>query len=132
MSKTKKRICKQCGIEFEILAKSRSQYCSDSCRGAQNRDRCLRHYYNVIKPGLVKSGAIKPPPEKVYVKIKIKEPLVVYDEFTPEVGGVYVAEKKHNAQYEDQTIYIITGIGKYGLIVRGDECEELHEEDVIE
>ena len=123
MSKTYKRICKQCGKEFEVDGKSRSMYCSSYCRGEQNKERCLRHYYNVVKPGLVKKGAIKPPPEKVIVKIKIKEPPDVFDCLMPKVGAIYTAEKVEVSR--DQTIYIIREIGKYGLVIRKNECVEI-------
>lgn len=127
-----KRICKWCGKEFFVDGKSRSGYCSDWCRSEHDRKRCLNHYYKVIKPGLVKKGEIKPPKDKVFVKIKITKQVPVFAWLSPKVGAVYTAQKVNDGQYAEKTSYIIRDIGKHGLLIRRDECEELSEEDVVE
>jgi len=43
----------------------------------------------------------------------------------PKVGGVYSAEKNDSGEFKK--FYVIRGIGKYGVVVRNDECEELNE-----
>ena len=120
-----KRVCKLCGKEFLVDGKSRSNYCSDECRCENNRQRCLRHYYKT-KEGCPRKGDIRPPEEKVFVKIIITKEVPVFDEFMPKIGSIYEAEKVKMTQYLREQLYIIPSIGKYGLILRSGECEEVN------
>lgn len=70
------------------------------------------------------------PPE--IVEIRITKPLDVFDHLRPEVGSVHKAEKMLISKFAPTQLYIIRSIGKYGLIVRQDECEEVDEKGVIE
>lgn len=66
------------------------------------------------------------------VEIRITKPLDVFDHLRPEVGSVHKAEKMAISKFVPTQLYIIRSIGKYGLIVRQDECEEVDEKGVIE
>lgn len=48
----------------------------------------------------------------------------VFDSMRPEIGTVHTAEKIQS-NYATMQNYIIPGIGKYGLLIRENECEEV-------
>lgn len=58
-----------------------------------------------------------------WVKICITRPLNVHPEMEPKIGGVYTA--KRLVGQCDRLSYIIPEIGKYGLLVRMEECKEV-------
>ena len=105
------KICTHCGKPF-VTEKEWIKLCSHECY-CEIRKRCAQEReYNKKK--------ITQPET---VTIKISEPLDVFDDMRPEVGSVHTAEKVQNGE---QYLYIIRGIGKYGLIVRANECVEVN------
>lgn len=147
-------ICAECGKVF-VSSRQRQKYCSaDCCRKVENRRAIeARKLKSTIEKRCAYCGKIfytysdhirfcnkscsaqgrkanNVPHERQFetVKIKITQHLPVFPRMIPRVGAVYKAQKVFNAQYVNQTIYIIPDIGKYGLIVRESECEEVAED----
>ena len=115
------KICEFCGKPFQT-DKRYKKLCSKECgcevrkRGAQKRREKLAKDSNETT-GIV--------------EIRIIKPLDVFGDMCPEVGSVHKAEKMAISKFAPTQLYIIRSIGKYGLIVRQDECEEVNEKGVI-
>ena len=110
---TIEKTCEYCGKKF-FAHTEEQRFCDKSC--------AARHRYPES------SGSFTKPKKEAanIVKIRIKRPLnEVFDELQPVVGAVYEAEKPTKTGKGSNQIYIIRGVGKYGLIVRCNECEEI-------
>lgn len=121
--KTIEKVCENCGKPY-MAHREASRFCSKNC--ARNSQKVTAQKQS-DPPNPCKSAPKEVIREVQTVNIRITKALPVYDHLKPKVGAVYTAEKKHNAQYANQAIYIIPGIAKYGLLVREDECEEVIE-----
>ena len=111
------RICKHCGKPF--LSYTRNKVlCSEKCN-SEIRRRCAQQ--RIYKAKVASTGKA---PEKIMVKIKITEPIDVFDSMRPGIGTMHTAEKIQS-NYATMQNYIIPGIGKYGLLIRENECEEV-------
>lgn len=103
---TIEKTCAHCGKKF-LTYSDKIRFCNKSCSA-------------LARP--VQYG--RPPVEKPkeMVSIMITRHLEgVYEKMQPVVGAVYVAEKPES-KYQT---YIIRSIGKYGLLVRGNECVQV-------
>ena len=151
-------LCTECGNEF-VSSFQRAKYCSAECsRKAENRRArekrklksiiekqcayCGKAFYtysdhirycnkSCSAQGRKMEGAVR---ERQYetANIRITKPLDgVYPQMMPEVGSVHKAEKSEITRWLKHQVYIIRSIGRHGLLVRADECEEV-DEDVIE
>ena len=112
-NRTIEKTCEYCGKKFMTYS-DKIRFCDKSCSA-------------LARP--VKYG--RPCKEREYedVRVRILKPIdCVFAEMQPKVGGVYSAEKMDCGKFTQ--FYIIRSIGKYGLIVRGDECEEVSDKDV--
>ena len=102
--------CAYCGKTFFTYS-DKIRYCNKSCSAHGRKTQYGR-------PSKERESEI--------VRIRITRPLeCVYPEMQPKVGGVYSAEKNDSGEFKK--FYVIRGIGKYGVVVRNDECEELNE-----
>lgn len=101
------KVCPICGKEFR--ATLHQIYCSRACagKGAKHRDN-------------TPVGER----EKKLVHIRITKEIPVFPALRPPVGGVYEAEEK-TGDRNGERFYVVRGIGKYGIIVRQDECVQI-------
>ena len=106
--------CAHCGKTFFTYA-DHIRFCNKSCSA---RARATQYGGNVeIKRRDCET-----------VNIRITKPLDgVFPEMMPEVGSVHKAEKVEITRWLKRQVYIIRSIGRHGLLVRGDECEEVIE-----
>ena len=100
--KTIEKTCKCCGKNF-LTNCNAAKFCSRSCAGSMRKSNN----------------------EKEKCRIRIIKSIPVFAEFIPKIGSVYEAEKADVGR--GQRIYIIRSIGKHGICVRQDECEEVIE-----
>ena len=152
------KTCAVCGTQFESVGK-RAKYCSKQCcRKVENRQEierrkristiqkkceyCGKNFFTYSdkirfcnKTCAANGRKIaKVADERQYetVRIKIISPLYgVYADLMPKIGSVHMAEKTPITKWSKRPAYISRSIGKHGLLVRQDECIELHEEDVV-
>ena len=150
--------CAECGKEFEAWRRT-MKYCSKECaQKADNRKAiearkrkstiekqcayCGKTFFthsdhirfcNKSCSALgrkTNNGAHERQCETVNIRI-IKQLDGVYPQMMPEVGSVHKADKAEITRWLKHQVYIIRNIGRHGLLVRHDECEEVNE-DVIE
>lgn len=99
------KICPYCGKKF--VPRRGQKFCSNYC-GNHGRQK------NAVPIG--RRGS-------VFRDIRITGEIPVFPELRPPIGAVYRAEVVQRGK--DTNFYIIRKIGKYGLIVRGEECMEV-------
>ena len=96
------KVCEFCGDTF-VTDNGNRRFCCRSC-SAQS-------HHKTAKVGSYDS-----------VTIVVTKHIPVFENMLPKVGVPYRAKRIPMAGIE--TIYIIPNIGKYGLIIRGNECRE--------
>lgn len=150
------KVCTRCGKVFEAKYHG-TRYCSGKCRAEQEKEAdqarkkrkctimktceyCGKIFWtysekirfcskscSAMSREMLYGKPCKQPREKDTVQIKITKVIDVFSHLRPAVGAVYDAEyyKGYGAAF-----CIIRSIGKYGLLVRGDEYAVLQEVSV--
>lgn len=101
--------CPYCGKQYAPYCRAQ-KYCSRSC-SAKGTDRTASRYVDRRK-------------ELCYIKIIAQIP--IFEQLRPAVGEIYEAERI--CPPTSTKFYHIQNIGKYGVIVRNDECVEMEGE----
>lgn len=111
------KVCEHCCEPF-MAYYAKLRFCSRQCAA---RARVFQ-YGNPVEP-IKRQGEA--------VNIKITEHIPVFAHMRPKFGGVYEAIKVKDMNRSNNHNYLIQSIGRHGLLVKSNECEEV-EEDVIE
>ena len=105
------KVCEHCGEPF-MAYQEKLRFC---CRKCAARARAFQ-YGNPVEP-IKRHGET--------VKIKVTEVIPVFDDMRPTIGAVYEAIKVKDMNVAKSYNYLITSIGKHGLLVKADECVEV-------